>query len=245
MRKILSLLLLVPSLSFMPLQAADSLEEIDKHIRTAFAENFPDVKIDAIAETKLTDLYEVTFGANIVYVDGKGHYLFNGNLLDLQTGEAVTVQRMRNLKATMLAKLDEKEMIVYGNKDAEHTITVFTDIDCGYCRKLHNEMDQYIAQGIRVRYLAFPRAGVPSESAKVAESVWCAEDRNQAMTTAKQGGEVEAKTCENPVAKHYQLGQQFSVRGTPALFLEDGELLAGYVPAERLKLILQQRTATR
>ena len=116
----------------------------------------------------------------------------------------------------------------------EHTVTIFTDVDCGYCRKLHREMASYNDLGIRVRYLMFPRAGVNSESFNTAVSVWCADDQQTAMTRAKLGKSIEAKTCANPIAEQYSLGQQLGVRGTPSIILDNGEMVPGYVPAARL-----------
>jgi len=120
---------------------------------------------------------------------------------------------------------------------------VFTDIDCGYCRKLHADMDKYNAQGIRVRYLFYPRAGLRSESYRKAVSVWCADDRKAAMTAAKTGRPLPARSCVNPVADQYNLGRQLGVRGTPALVLEDGEIIPGYVPPDKLRTMLDDRQA--
>lgn len=216
-------------------------ETAEQKIRTILAERLPQLSVDNVAKSPLPGLYEVTFGARVIYVDASGRYLMSGDMLDLHTGTSVTEERTRGLKAARLSSMDEKDMIIYGNKDARHTVTIFTDIDCGYCRKLHSEMDQYIEQGIRIRYLAYPRAGIGSDAAKTAESVWCSDDPNKAMNIAKQGGKVTAKTCDNPVAAHYALGQQFGINGTPAMVLHDGEVIPGYVPAKRLKLALQER----
>jgi thiol:disulfide interchange protein DsbC len=132
-------------------------------------------------------------------------------------------------------------MVIYAPEEARHTVTVFTDIDCGFCRRLHAEMDQYHAQGIAIRYLFYPRAGIGSDSYAKAVSVWCADDRKGAMDDAKAGKSVPAKSCENPVEEHYELGQQMRLQGTPALVLADGEVVPGYVPADKLRRALDQR----
>jgi thiol:disulfide interchange protein DsbC len=124
-----------------------------------------------------------------------------------------------------------------------HTVTVFTDIDCGFCRKLHADMSEYNKQDIRIRYLFYPRAGLGSESYDKAVSVWCADDRKAAMDTAKAGGAVPAKTCENPVAEHHALGQAMQLQGTPALLLEGGQMVPGYVPPDKLRTLLDQQRA--
>ena len=145
------------------------------------------------------------------------------------------------LKKKTLATLNEADMIVYEPQKIEHTLTVFTDIDCGYCRKLHQQMAEYNELGIRIRYMAFPRSGLGSESYDKAVNVWCADDKQQAMTDSKLGVSIAANTCENPVQKHFEAGRRLGVTGTPALFLESGELLPGYVPPQRLKQLLSGR----
>lgn len=231
-------LFIVISFFASQLHAAETAEQ---RIRMELAEHFPQFSVDAINKTPLPGLYEMTLGAQVVYIDESARYILSGDLLDLQTGVSVTKQRTKGLKAAKLNSLDEKDMIVFGEKDAQYTVTVFTDIECGYCRKLHEEIADYVKEGIRIRYLAYPRAGLGSDAAKVAESVWCSDDPNKAMTAAKQGGKVEEKTCDNPIAEHYALGQQFGISGTPALLLEDGEVVPGYIPAKRLVLALRER----
>jgi thiol:disulfide interchange protein DsbC len=125
-------------------------------------------------------------------------------------------------------------MIVFSPASPKHTITVFTDIDCTYCRRLHNEVKQLNDLGVKVRYMAFPRAGAGSEPFSKAVSVWCAEDRQQAITDAKAGQPVPTKNCANPVQAQYEVGQTIGVRGTPAIILENGRMLPGYVPAPEL-----------
>jgi thiol:disulfide interchange protein DsbC len=118
---------------------------------------------------------------------------------------------------------------------------VFTDIDCGYCRKLHNEMAKYNAEGITVRYMPYPRSGLNTPSYYKAVSVWCSDDRRDALTRAKAGKDVPRATCDNPVQASLELGHQLGVTGTPALVLEDGQLLPGYVPAKKLSQVLDQQ----
>ena len=130
-------------------------------------------------------------------------------------------------------------MIVFPAKEQKHVITVFTDIDCGYCRKLHAEMDKYNEEGITVRYLMFPRAGVDSPSYKKAVTVWCSKDQLDAMTRAKNGENLPNLTCDNPIQEEYELGQLIGVRGTPAIVMDDGGMLPGYVPAARLAKALE------
>jgi thiol:disulfide interchange protein DsbC len=208
-------------------------------VRDRLAAVFPDQTITSLEKAPLDGFYEAVLGGEVFYVSADGSYLLHGNLYDVrQEPVNLTDERRNGLRLDALGAMTEDQMIVFGPKDAAHTITVFTDIDCGYCRKLHSEIATYGEQGIRVRYLAFPRSGSGSESFKKAESVWCADDRQQAMTAAKKGDAVEPRTCDNPVQKQYDLGRQVGVTGTPALILENGQLVPGYVPAARLRAML-------
>ncbi|MBD3671532.1 MAG: DsbC family protein [Gammaproteobacteria bacterium] len=232
MKRLILLLGLLP----LSLQAADT-SDIEKKVNALLA---PGVTVDSIKPSPLEGLFEVIIGSDIIYVSADGHYMLNGDLVNITTQENLTENRRNGIRKALLDAVDEDEMIVYGPDSAPHTITVFTDIDCGYCRKLHRELDSYIKLGFKVRYLAYPRAGLGSESYNKAVSVWCAKDRQQALTEAKGGDNPPRRSCENPVASHMALGQKFGVRGTPSIVLEDGRMLPGYVPAGRLKQALTQ-----
>ena len=181
--------------------AQPASQDVDQQLRNSLKVLLPNLKPDAIAESPIPGLYEVTFGTRIVYLTADGRFLLKGQIVDLETRTPVTEEREQVLKQKLLANLDESKMIVYGDKSLPHTVTVFTDIDCGYCRKLHSEIDKYNEAGIRIRYLAFPRAGLGSPSAMKAESVWCADDRHAAMDEAKSGAPLPRRTCDNPVAE--------------------------------------------
>jgi len=207
-------------------------------VRSSLRVLIPNLTVDSVSPSPIPGLYEVTFGSHIVYVTEDGKYLLQGEITDLMTREPITERRKQDLMQAAIAGLDEKDMIIYGDKDLPHTVTVFTDIDCGYCRKLHHQMADYNERGIRVRYLAYPRAGVGSASYREAVSVWCADDPQAAMTAAKAGEKVPSRECENPVSEHFQLGQDFGIRGTPSMVLDDGELIPGYVPPKKLSASL-------
>jgi thiol:disulfide interchange protein DsbC len=220
-------------------------EQVDKateaKIRNSLSVLLPGLLPDEIRSTPVSNLFEVTFGGRIVYLTADGRYLLQGKIIDLETRTEITEERLSELKMAALAKIKEDQMVIYGPDDAKDTVTVFTDIDCGYCRKLHSEMARYNEEGIRIRYLFYPRAGIGSDSYKKAVSVWCADDRRAAMDQAKAGKEVPERSCENPVEEHYNLGQSVRVTGTPALLLEGGELVPGYVPPHKLRKALDAR----
>ena len=218
--------------------AADDLDAIKKTL----AKIMPNAQPESISPTPIPGIYEVNYGAEVYYMERSGQYLFQGELIDLESRESLTEQTKSTYRKTLMSRLDESTMIVYSpKKKAKHTITVFTDIDCGYCVKLHQGMKAMNDLGIKVRYLAFPRAGIGSSSYQKIVNVWCAKDRKSAMTRAKSGERVVSEACNHPVDIHYNLGREMGVNGTPALFLDDGTHLAGYMPPDRLINALEER----
>ncbi|MGD8587628.1 MAG: DsbC family protein [Chromatiales bacterium] len=221
---------------------AEESPEIQQ-VRTAVNKLIPNGKVDAVEPSPVAGIYEVLVGTQLYYVSKDGKYLFNGKLYDLDKREDLTSPKTQKVKLDAINAAGEENMIIFAPENYQHTITVFTDIDCGYCRKLHSEIDQYNDLGIRVRYLSFPRAGVGSPSYNKAVSVWCADNRQEALTQAKAGKEIDSKECDNPVKEQMELGQAVGVNGTPALFLENGEMLPGYVPPAKLAALLRSKSA--
>ncbi len=199
---------------------------------------------DEVTMTPIEGLYQIRYGSQVFYVTSDARYLMQGKLIDLQARRDLTEEAKIGARKAIMDTVKEDQTLVYSPKKPKHTITVFTDIDCPYCRKIHQEVDQFNALGIKVRYMLYPRAGMGSPSYNKSVSVWCAKDRNTALTTAKNGGTVESKTCENPVAAHMLIGEQIGVTGTPAIVLEGGELIPGYRPAAELARVLDQLAAS-
>ncbi len=212
-----------------PVQAG----EIDA-LRAAIATLAPGADPDSIKPTPVPGLYEVAFGPTLVYISEDGRYMVQGDIVDLKTRENLTENTRAKTRLATLNQVGDERMVVFGPAEPKYTISVFTDIDCGYCRRLHSQMPQYNDLGIRVRYLFFPRSGLNTPSYDKAVSVWCADDRNDAMTRAKAGKSVEDRKCDNPVADHYNLGRTLGIRGTPFLVTESGRKLPGYVPPNEL-----------
>ena len=206
--------------------------------RAAIRKALPGLQIDAIEPAPIAGFYEVVVGSHVVYVSADGRYMLQGDLIDLKTRLSLTEPRRREAQRAAIEAVGEDKMIIFKPEKVKHKVTVFTDIDCGYCRKLHGEMDQYLDAGIEVRYLMYPRAGAGSSAYKKAVAVWCAEDRNSALTDAKAGKSIEMKSCDNPVDEHMELAAALGLRGTPFIVLESGEVQPGYVPAERLARLL-------
>jgi thiol:disulfide interchange protein DsbC len=218
-------------------------QSVEKVVRASLSNAIPAAAIDQISPSPVDGISEVLVGMNVFYVSNDGKYVFEGKLIDLDTRMDLTEQRLGKVRLQTLAGVDEDSMIVFPAEKSRHTITVFTDIDCGYCRKLHNEISDYNAQGITVRYLSFPRSGPNTPSFNKAVSVWCADDRNAALTNAKAGKQLPEKDCKNPVQDQFDLGMEMGVAGTPAILMENGALLPGYVPAKRLSQELDKQPA--
>jgi thiol:disulfide interchange protein DsbC len=237
MRKILTMFLASCVLSLSVAGAAEEALQAEdvEDPRKAIAEMVPGLTVENVRPSPVAGLYEVEIGAQIVYVSADTRYLFKGDIIDLSNNESLTDRRRNSLRSSQLDAISESEMVVFDSDHAKHTITVFTDVDCTFCRKLHQEVPQLQELGIRVRYLSFPRHGPGSDSWKQAEAVWCSEDRQSALTRAKKGEKIEAEDCgPTPVAAQYELGNKLGVRGTPAIILESGELISGYLPADDL-----------
>ena len=200
-----------------------------------------------ITTSAVPGFYEVFFGANVVYITEDTRYIFaDGKVYDavakIDLTEVSEFKADRALWPTRKAQLDalgEAAMVVFKAPAEQHMVTVFTDIDCVYCRKLHSEMDQYLDKGISIRYLFFPRAGIASKSYEKAVSVWCSTDPKEMLTLAKARKPIPQKKCDNPISKHMQLVKTFGLNGTPAMILPTGQLLAGYIPAPKLAKLLK------
>jgi thiol:disulfide interchange protein DsbC len=205
-----------------------------KAIEAALKQELPSIKPDSITESPVKGLYEVVVGARLFYVSEDGKFLVHGSVMDLKTREDLSDRRLATIRLKALEKVGLDNMIVFKPKIQKHYIYVFTDIDCGYCRKLHSQVEDYLREGIEVRYLFFPRAGKDSDSYHKAVTVWCAKDRNAALTRAKNGETFTPKTCKNPVDEHMALAQAFGANGTPMIVTDKGAVIPGYVPAKEL-----------
>ncbi|MBT8143924.1 MAG: DsbC family protein [Gammaproteobacteria bacterium] len=207
----------------------------------------PGVESDSVRDTPLDGVCEIAFGPQIVYVSPDAQYLIRGDIVEIESNVNLTDQRRAKARVKVMNDLKADDMIVFAPEDeARHVITVFTDIDCGYCRKLHREMADLHKNGIQVQYLFFPRSGPGSASWQKAQNVWCSDNRNDALTAAKNGESVKAEPCESaPIQEHYAMGQMVGLRGTPAVITETGELISGYLPADAMLTRLESfKTAT-
>lgn len=215
-------------------------EELDG-VREKISGLFPEIKAEHVFPGPLDGWYTIRKGAIVAYVSADGRYLMQGDMIDLESQVNLTETSRNDARRDLMASYPDKDTIVFSPEEKRYTVSVFTDIDCTFCRRLHNQMDEYLAKGIEVRYFLYPRNGPASPSWAKAEQVWCSDDRNAALTLAKQDEDFDSHGC-NPgvVNAHYALGQDVGLTGTPALVLEDGTLISGYLPPDRLEMALGQ-----
>lgn len=227
---------------FSGLSMAQDQKTPEQQLREALAEMAPDLVITSISESVLPGIYELISGAQLYYLSPNGRFMLEGSIVDLQEQVNVSDKRRGMLQLALIDTMPEEQMVVFNNenKNADRWITVFTDTDCGFCQKLHREIDDITQADIRVRYLMFPRAGMDSASSAELQSVWCADDQEAAMTAAKTGGQVAPATCENPIQSHVDLARQVELRGTPLIYLDDGTKIPGYRPAAELIRMIKE-----
>ena len=200
------------------------------------------ITINSIEETDIEGYFEVNFEeTEPLYVSENGKYLISGDIFQITSEGLVNKSESRRNfhRKTAINQLNESEFIIFKPETSQHSIFVFTDVDCGYCRQFHNQIDDYLDLGIQVNYLAFPRAGLDSFSFSKIASAWCSEDPNAALTLLKLGGQIEENIClENPVERHFKLGGSFGVSGTPSIVTSEGKLIPGYLPPRDLIKLL-------
>ncbi|PIE43807.1 MAG: protein-disulfide isomerase [Gammaproteobacteria bacterium] len=216
---------------------SDVAQDKSALIKQKLASVIPDLQIKSIADSALPGIFEVASDLDqVLYVTEDANHFFAGDLYRVSNFglENLTEKRRETARAALLKTVPDSEMVIFAPKDVKATINVFTDIDCFYCRKFHNEVPLLNKYGIQVNYLAYPRAGIGSKSYDKIVSTWCAKDRKATMTLAKQGKQVPPVKCDNPVATQFELGHRMGVTGTPAIFFESGRLIRGYMPADKM-----------
>jgi len=230
-----ALLLAAPGASPQPRPKPDVRIEIARRL---------EVKLEDVQPSPIPGLYEIRSGTEVGYVSVDGRYYVDGDIFDMETKGNLTEGRRQQGRLDLLSKVSDADAIVFAPKGpVRHTLTVFTDIDCTFCRRMHQEMAELNRLGIRVRYLMYPRSGPDTESWHKAEAVWCSADRRDALTRAKRGEIIKAASCKAPIAEQYALGREMGIRGTPGIITAKGEYLAGYLPAARLLEYLSETAA--
>jgi len=206
-----------------------------QQVRETVSGMFSGIDAEDIYQSEIPGWYTIRKGAIIAYISADGRYLLQGDLIDLVHQTNLSEKDRNGARAKMMASVPDDEVIIFKPEKVRHVVSVFTDIDCTFCRRLHSQIDEYMDEGIEIRYLLYPRNGPSSESWVKAEQVWCADDRNKALTLAKLDKNFDTHGCDaSIVSKHYAMGQDVGLRGTPAIVLEDGTLFSGYLPPKQL-----------
>jgi thiol:disulfide interchange protein DsbC len=219
----------------VPASAQGNSAELQK-VRDAVSERFAEIDPQEIFESPIEGWYTIRKGAIIAYISADGRYLLQGDMIDLQDNSNLTEQARNDARVVMLSAVPDEDLIIFSPDKVQHSVSIFTDIDCTFCRRLHSQIDDYMDQGIEIRYFLYPRNGPTSPSWAKAENVWCADNRNEALTLAKLDKEYPTHTCDSSiVSNHYLIGQDVGLRGTPAIVLDDGTLFSGYLPPDQLK----------
>ena len=210
----------------------------DARAREALLSLNPQMQIDYIGPAPMKGFREVIVGGQVVLVSDDGKYMVQGTVVDIAAKKELTQSSgaLSKYRVDLLASVKAKDRIVFAPPNAKYTVSVFTDIECGYCRKLHSEIAEYNRRGIAIEYMAFPRMGLGSKDHKDMISVWCASDRKQALTDAKNGKPVPQRSCQStPVDMEFNVGQRLGISGTPAVFAPDGTQLGGYLPPDKMR----------
>ena len=214
-----------------------------QEIKQLLQAKFPSASINHIAPSEVKGLYSFMLQGDLYYISDNGKYLVKGQMLDisspkvrnLSSERVAAIQKQESpMRKAEINKLSEDDMVVYKAPEEQHVVTIFTDVDCGYCQKLHRERQDYLDLGITIRYLAYPRAGLKSASADKLRGIWCSNDPQQAMTDAKVRQIYRNGSCQTPFKEHMSLVRKFGINGTPGIILENGDIIGGYLPAQVL-----------
>lgn len=203
------------------------------------------LEVVSVKPSAMNGLLEVITDQGLFYASSDGKFLIHGKMYGLgQNITNLTEESLAQVRIEGMSKF-KNDMIVFPAENEKHVVTVFTDITCGYCRKMHDQMDDYNAKGITIRYLAYPRAGIKdrtgqySQGFKDLRSIWCHEDPKSALTKAKSGSNVASRICKKPIEEEFDFGRQVGVSGTPAIMLSDGMMVPGYQDPSKLLMILE------
>ena len=230
-----------PAIDLKDPNAALSSDARDIAAVKALRNMAPQLTPDRVGPAPIPGWREVLVNGTALYVSEDGRYLLQGSIFDLNAKKDISQAGLSEFRREQLASVRKEDKIIFAPAaKPKHTVMVFTDIECGFCRKLHEEIGEYNRLGIAVEYLAFPRAGTASRDFRQMESVWCSVDRNKALTDAKAGRPVPDKTCTNPVMMQYTLGQKVGLQGTPMIVAANGMALPGYMPPRDLLTALDR-----
>ena len=200
------------------------------------------VNVREITYSQERDIFIVDIGdIQPIYFLPNTEYIILGDIFSLKGDkpESETEKDKGKLRLKILADLNQESFIKFKSNNEKAVLTVFTDVECTYCRKFHSEIDEYLANGVSINYLAFPRTGIDSSSYEKMVAAWCSNEKKESITNLKNDINIEMKSCENPVENHFEIGRRIGVTGTPAIITQTGLLLPGYIPANELIGIIE------
>ena len=213
-------------------------------VRGKVAAMFDVIEPNDVTASPVDGWYMIRRNSIVAYISEDGRYLLQGDMIDLDANVNLSDIARNESRRELMSSIDDSETIRFSPADPKYSVTIFTDVDCTYCRRLHAQIDEYLESGIEVRYLLYPRYGPSSASWNKSQNVSCSQDKQAALTTAKRGEAVEAQRCGSTmVQEHFALGRQVGLSGTPAIVLGDGELIGGYLPPAQLKQRLDQKAS--
>ena len=223
-------------LALWPVAAASAADDPKlKAVQEKMAKTFEAIEPENVSASPVEGWYTVQKGSIVAYVSDDGRYLLQGDLIDIDLNVNLSELSRNDARRELVGSLQNEQAIMFSPSDVKHSVTVFTDIDCTYCRKLHAQIDDYLERGIEVRYVLYPRNGPASRAWSTSEDVWCSRDRGKALTAAKLDRQFQTQKCDaSMISTHYMLGQDIGLTGTPAIVFEDGTLVGGYLPPAAL-----------
>ena len=228
----------------LPVQADETDAELDG-VRQKVSAMFEMIAPEDVNPSPIEGWYTIQRGSIVAYVSADGRYLLQGDLIDLDNQVNLSEASRNDSRRDVMAAVGDEQTIVFAPEEVKYKVDVFTDVDCTFCRRLHSQIKDYMAQGIEVRYLLYPRNGPTSPSWATAEEVWCSPDRNNALTMAKLDRKFASQDCDASIVQnHWDIGHQVGLTGTPAIVLDDGTLISGYLPPDQLKMRLDQMATT-
>ena len=232
--------LLAASIVFSSAQAGDDSAELEQ-IRQKVGAMFEMIEPEDVNASQVDGWYTIQRGSVVAYVSADGHYLLQGDLIDLDNSINLSEVSRTEARRELMATVSDDEVIMFSPVDVKYSVSIFTDVECTYCRRLHGQIEEYMARGIEVRYLMYPRSGPASRAWNTAEDVWCATDRRNALTMAKLDQKFDTATCDSSIVQdHYVIGRDVGLNGTPAIVFDDGTMIGGYLPPDQLEARLEQ-----
>lgn len=230
----------VAALSLAPVRAQEVDPDLEQ-VRQKVATMFDMIEAKDVNLSPIDGWYTIQKGAVVAYISSNGRYLLQGDLIDLEKNINMSELARNESRRELMATVKDEDVIMFSPVDKKYSVSVFTDVECTYCRRLHSQINEYLADGIEVRYLMYPRNGPSSRAWTTAEQVWCSKDRNSALTAAKNDQKFASTDCDaSIVGQQYTMGQEIGLSGTPAIVLEDGTLISGYLTPDQLRARLDQ-----